>query len=81
MFQLFLDDAKMKNFTSCFKDKHFLKFFFKRLKKNHTGQYQDLFKYISPCGPERNYVRCEDIPIVFNKIINGYVNYVQYTVN
>ena len=24
---LYLDDARMKNFTSCFKEKHFLKFF------------------------------------------------------
>nr|XP_034176096.1 UPF0598 protein CG30010 isoform X2 [Osmia lignaria] len=34
---LFLDDARMKNFTSCFK--------------------------------ERNFVRCDDLPIVFTKVI------------
>ena len=27
--QLFLTETKMKNFTSCFKDKHFLRFFFR----------------------------------------------------
>jgi hypothetical protein len=35
--QLFLDDAKMKNFTSCFKDKQFIKFFVTRIGPNHTG--------------------------------------------
>ncbi|XP_076243628.1 UPF0598 protein CG30010 [Calliopsis andreniformis] len=66
---LFLDDARMKNFTSCFKDKKFLAFFFKRLKKNDTGRYVDHFPYVSLCGPERNFVRCDDLPIVFTKIV------------
>ena len=39
--QLFLDDARIKNFTSCFKDKEFLLFFFQRLKLNDTGNYVD----------------------------------------
>ncbi|KAK1125743.1 hypothetical protein K0M31_005291 [Melipona bicolor] len=65
---LFLDDARMKNFTSCFKDKKFLAFFFKRLKKNDTGRYVGDFPYVSLCGPERNFVRCDDLPIVFTKI-------------
>ncbi len=30
--QLFLTETKMKNFTSCFKDKHFLRFFFRWFK-------------------------------------------------
>ena len=37
---LFLDDSKMKNFTSAFKDKQFLKFFITRIKKNDTGTDQ-----------------------------------------
>ncbi|XP_064542522.1 UPF0598 protein CG30010 [Drosophila montana] len=61
---LFLDDAKMKNFTSCFKEKVFLKFFFSRVRRNESERYQD-FPYISLCGRERNYVRCDDTPIVF----------------
>ncbi|XP_017761471.1 PREDICTED: UPF0598 protein CG30010 [Eufriesea mexicana] len=65
---LFLDDARMKNFTSCFKDKKFLAFFFKRLKKNDTGRYIEDFPYVSLCGPERNFVRCDDLPIVFTKV-------------
>ncbi len=35
--QLFLTETKMKNFTSCFKDKHFLRFFFRWIKiENET---------------------------------------------
>ena len=55
--QLFLDDAKVKNFISCFQDKEFLAFFFKRVKLNTTGRYEVEFPYLSPCGRERNYIR------------------------
>ncbi|XP_057665290.1 UPF0598 protein CG30010 [Diorhabda carinulata] len=65
---LFLDDARMKNFTSCFKDKKFLKFFFNQLKLNNTGCYEE-FPYISLCGRERNFVRCDDFPIVFTHVV------------
>ncbi|KAJ7383139.1 hypothetical protein OS493_030289 [Desmophyllum pertusum] len=66
--QLFLDDTKVKNFITCFKDKQFLKFFFKRLKQNQT-KYQEDFPFISPCGREMNYIRCDDLPVVFSTII------------
>lgn len=69
--QLFLDDAKMKNFTSCFKDKKFLQFFFHRLRINETGRYQDDFPYLSVCGRERNYIRCDDLPIVFTHVLTA----------
>ncbi|XP_070604546.1 UPF0598 protein C8orf82 homolog [Erythrolamprus reginae] len=69
--QLFLDDAKVKNFISCFKDKQFLVFFFKQLKLNHSGRYEDSFPYLSPCGREHNYVRCDDRPIVFTHLLDG----------
>ncbi|CAH0393393.1 unnamed protein product [Bemisia tabaci] len=65
---LFLDDAKMKNFTSCFKEKKFLQFFFSRLRRNETGRYPE-FPYVSPCGRERNFIRCDDLPIVFTHVI------------
>jgi len=60
-----LDDNKIKNFTSCFKEKKFLVFFFDRLKLNKTGRYEQDFPFFSPCGREKNYVRCDDFPIVF----------------
>ncbi|XP_069771074.1 UPF0598 protein C8orf82 homolog [Narcine bancroftii] len=66
--QLFLDDTKIKNFVTCFKDKMFLVFLFKQLRRNVTGRYQE-FPYLSPCGRERNFVRCEDLPIVFTHLI------------
>ncbi|KAL0894751.1 hypothetical protein ABMA27_013285 [Loxostege sticticalis] len=66
---LFLDDARMKNFTSCFKEKKFLEFFFKRIRLNKSGRYENEFPYISLCGRERNFIRCDDVPIVYTHII------------
>jgi len=67
---LFLDDARIKNFTSCFKDKKFLAFFFKRVKMNETGRYLEEFPYVSPCGREMNFIRCDDRPIVFTHLLS-----------
>ncbi|KAL9920107.1 UPF0598 protein CG30010 isoform 1-T1 [Glossina fuscipes fuscipes] len=66
---LFLDDAKMKNFTSCFKEQQFLKFFFTRVKLNDTERYKSEFPYLSLCGRERNFIRCDDTPVVFTHIV------------
>ncbi|KAG5871955.1 UPF0598 protein [Gonioctena quinquepunctata] len=73
---LFLDDARMKNFTSCFKDKKFLRFFFNQLRLNNTNRYTK-FPYLSPCGQERNFVRCDDCPIVFTHVTQKPVNQVK----
>lgn len=54
-----------------FAEKDFLTFFFKRLKPNTTDRYQEHFPWISLCGRERNFIRCDDYPIVFTEIING----------
>uniref|UniRef100_A0A8B9CTL2 Chromosome 8 open reading frame 82 n=1 Tax=Anser brachyrhynchus TaxID=132585 RepID=A0A8B9CTL2_9AVES len=67
--QLFLDDAKVKNFITCFKDERFLTFFFERLRPNRSGRYEAAFPYVSPCGRERNFVRCEDRPVVFTRLL------------
>ncbi|XP_047987332.1 UPF0598 protein CG30010 [Leguminivora glycinivorella] len=76
---LFLDDSKMKNFTSCFKEKKFLDFFFKRIRLNKTGRFTEEFPFISLCGRERNFIRCDDVPIVYTHIITkdmkDYVTY------
>ncbi|XP_023707741.1 UPF0598 protein CG30010 isoform X2 [Cryptotermes secundus] len=72
--KLFLDDARIKNFTSCFKDKKFLEFFFRRLRLNTTGRYMEEFPYLSVCGRERNFIRCDDFPVVFTHVIRGTVN-------
>ncbi|KAI1888804.1 hypothetical protein AGOR_G00172510 [Albula goreensis] len=69
--QLFLDDTKVKNFITCFKDKQFLVFFFSRLRVNTTGRYQEDFPFLSLCGRERNFLRCDDRPLVFTHLLPG----------
>uniref|UniRef100_A0A8C3LM07 Chromosome 8 open reading frame 82 n=1 Tax=Chrysolophus pictus TaxID=9089 RepID=A0A8C3LM07_CHRPC len=69
--RLFLDDAKVKNFITCFKDERFLAFFFHHLQPNRSGRYEDSFPFLSPCGPEHNFVRCQDLPIVFTRVLEG----------
>jgi len=66
---LYLDDARIKNFTSCIKDEKFLKFFINQLRPNKTNRYNIEFPYLSLCGKEKNYVRCDDLPIVFTKFL------------
>lgn len=58
----------MKNFTSCFKEKKFLRFFFNQLRLNTTGRYKE-FPYLSICGKERNFIRCDDYPFVYTHVI------------
>lgn len=58
------------NFVTCFKDAEFLTFFFKRVKLNNTEKYQGHFPFVSPCGIELNFIRCEDLPVVFTHLIN-----------
>lgn len=60
----------MKNFTSCLKDKPFLTFFFQRIRRNTTGRYEEEFPFLSLCGRERNFIRCDDLPIVFTHLLN-----------
>lgn len=56
-------------FTVTVADKKFLAFFFKHMKRNNTGRYMDEFPFLSICGVERNFVRCDDLPLVFTKVI------------
>jgi len=52
-----------------FTEKQFLKFFFSQLKTNETCRYTDEFQYVSHCGRERNFVRCDDLPVVFTELL------------
>lgn len=52
-----------------FLDKDFLVFFYSRLRKNEFQRYTDEFPFVSLCGRERNFVRCDDTPIVFTQIL------------
>ncbi|XP_061680567.1 UPF0598 protein C8orf82 homolog [Syngnathoides biaculeatus] len=67
--QLFLDDTKVKNFITCFKDKQFLVFFFSHLRLNQSGRYEKDFPFLSLCGRERNFLRCDDQPVVFTHLL------------
>ncbi|XP_034035281.1 UPF0598 protein C8orf82 homolog [Thalassophryne amazonica] len=67
--QLFLDDTKVKNFVTCFKDKQFLTFFFTHLRLNQSGRYEEDFPFLSLCGRERNFLRCDDRPVVFTHML------------
>ena len=53
-----------------FLEKQFLSFFFKRLRVNSTDRYTNEFPYLSLCGRERNYIRCDDLPIVFTEVVH-----------
>ena len=37
---------------------------------NSTGCYEKDFPYMSPCGPETNYIRCDDVPVVFTHLMD-----------
>ncbi|CAL1263418.1 unnamed protein product, partial [Larinioides sclopetarius] len=50
-------------------EKKFLQFFFRRLKFNNTGKYEKEFPFFSPCGKENNFVRCDDLPVVFTHVL------------
>ncbi|KAG7250169.1 hypothetical protein CRUP_027506, partial [Coryphaenoides rupestris] len=51
--------------------KKFLVFFFSRLRSNQSGRYDDHFPFLSLCGRERNFVRCDDRPLVFTHLLEG----------
>lgn len=52
-------------------DKEFLVFFFTRLRMNHSGRYEDDFPFLSLCGRERNFLRCDDRPVVFTHVLQS----------
>lgn len=56
--------------SSLLPDKQFLVFFFSRLRSNQTGRYED-FPYLSLCGRERNFLRCDDRPVVFTHLLKN----------
>ncbi|NWI96918.1 CH082 protein, partial [Pitta sordida] len=69
--RLFLDDTKVKNFITCFKDITFLSFFSSHLERNRSGRYESEFPFLSRCGRERNFLRCDDLPVVFTHLLPG----------
>lgn len=53
----------------CSSDKQFLVFFFSRLRSNQSGRYEEDFPFLSLCGRERNFLRCDDRPVVFTHLL------------
>jgi hypothetical protein len=68
---VYLSDEKIskKPFGPVFyRDQKFLKQMFSLIKVNNSGKYDTLFPFLWICMKEKNYVACEDTPIVFNSI-------------
>jgi hypothetical protein len=57
-------DATLQN------DKAFLNFFFRRLRLNDTGIHPE-HGFVSPCGPEMNYIEAPGTPVVFRAIVDS----------
>lgn len=62
------EETKIKNFTSCFKDKAFLDFFFKRLRARRPDDGHPDYPFVSPCGRELNFIKSENTPIVYTEL-------------
>ena len=58
-------------FFYLFTDKKFLQFFFSRLKLNTTGRYAQEFPYLPICGRERNFICCDDLPVVYTHVFTS----------
>ena len=47
------------------------------MKVNTSGRYETEFPYLSPCGRETNYIRCDDLPVVFSQLLDSQGQVVQ----
>ncbi|OQS04153.1 hypothetical protein THRCLA_03593 [Thraustotheca clavata] len=71
--QLFLEDMVPKNIATSLKSPKFLKFFFHMLRPHRSTDLQFVnefleYPYRSPCGPEMNYIKAADTPIVVTEL-------------
>jgi len=70
------EETLPKNIATSIKNVEFLNFFFQRLRRVGPRQREVLkglnaekdYPFVSPCGPELNFVRPADLPIVFHGI-------------
>ena len=71
-----VEETSPKNIATSIKNTEFLNFFFRRLRRVGPKQIEVLrqlsveedYPFVSPCGPELNFVRPADLPIVFHGI-------------
>ncbi len=72
----FLDrDGVLYHDNTALTDSRFLNFFFKYLRPNTTGLFEEEYPFISPCGREMNFLKPEDTPIVFQRLEDGKLFY------
>lgn len=77
--QLFLASTKLRNFTSCYKEKTFLDLYYRRLRPNAgeppgsvaAALREQGYTWISPCGNETNYLKPDETPLVFQRLEDG----------
>lgn len=83
--RLYLEGVKRKNIATCLKDDKFINFFYKQLKptsflRTHpkwvnlttdfvTVELEEQYPYVSICGKELNFLKPEDVPIVYTKLL------------
>lgn len=74
--RLFLENTVPKNIATSLKSDQFLNFFFKQLRRNDRVPRRspdgvipfEEYPFLSPCGKEKNYVKCADVPLVFHTL-------------
>ncbi|OQR80769.1 hypothetical protein ACHHYP_17219 [Achlya hypogyna] len=71
--QLFLEDMVPKNIATSLKSPKFLKFFFHQLRPHAATDLQYVpafleYPFRSPCGPEMNYIKVADTPVVVTEL-------------
>uniref|UniRef100_A0AAY4CV68 Uncharacterized protein n=1 Tax=Denticeps clupeoides TaxID=299321 RepID=A0AAY4CV68_9TELE len=69
--QLFLDDTKVKNFITCFKGKYSWCFLQPTGGQRQRPLPARTSHSCSLCGRERNFLRCDDLPVVFTHLLAG----------
>ena len=69
--RLFLEETSPKNVATSLKDARFLDFFWKRLRPNAGAAGAGGYPFVSPCGPESNFVLPADMPVVFHSLQGG----------
>ena len=67
--KLYLEETEPKTFITAFKAPKFLDFFWRNI-RNNTSNVHPEYPWISHCGRELNFIKCEaSIPIVFHDLI------------
>ena len=52
----FLEDTIPRNIATSLKDRRFLEFFHKQIRRNTTGIHEEIYPYVSLCGKELNFI-------------------------